>query len=283
MSTTVSRKIDWIDRDHPELIVFLLDQSGSMNDALAGGTRSKADEAADAINKTIQVTLAKCIKPEGVRDYFNIGVIGYGKDGEAASLLKSQTHIPISKLKNLARTEKRTKKLSDGAGGLVDMPVDFATWFEKVADDGTPMLHALGIARQWLLEWVGSHQHCYPPILINITDGRATDSTPQELIDSAKQIMALSTASGNAQVWNCHLSDRNESAVSFPSDESQLPKDELAGTLFDMSSILTEKVLMLASEKFNGLKNTSRGYVFNAGIEQLIDFLDVGTRQFELR
>ena len=43
-----------------------------------GGTRRKADVVADAINRFLQELSIKCAKEEGVRDYFHVGVIGYG-------------------------------------------------------------------------------------------------------------------------------------------------------------------------------------------------------------
>jgi hypothetical protein len=48
-----------------------------------------------------------------------------------------------------ARVETRTKKVSDGAGGLVDQAVKFPIWFDAVASGGTPMC--------------GAERHGWPP------------------------------------------------------------------------------------------------------------------------
>lgn len=70
-----------ISRTNPTCFLFLIDQSGSMSDPIGGQSGSrKADGVADAINKLLQNLIIKSSKSEGVRDYFHIGVIGYGAD-----------------------------------------------------------------------------------------------------------------------------------------------------------------------------------------------------------
>ena len=72
-----------ISRANPTAFLFLIDQSGSMADAISwwrkreqhGGKRMSM---ADAINRFLQELAIKCEGEEGVRDYFHVGVIGYG-------------------------------------------------------------------------------------------------------------------------------------------------------------------------------------------------------------
>jgi len=68
-----------ISRSNPGCFLFLLDQSGSMADGFAGGNgHSKADELATIINRLLASLVIRCSKDEGVRNYFDVGVIGYG-------------------------------------------------------------------------------------------------------------------------------------------------------------------------------------------------------------
>ena len=68
-----------ISRSNPSCFLFLIDQSGSMRDSFgADSGKRKADGVADAINRLLQNLVIKCAKTEGVRDYYNVGVIGYG-------------------------------------------------------------------------------------------------------------------------------------------------------------------------------------------------------------
>lgn len=69
-----------IRRATPSCFLFVIDQSGSMGDPFAGpgSGRSKAQELADVINRLLQTLVTRCAKGEEVRDYFEIGVLGYG-------------------------------------------------------------------------------------------------------------------------------------------------------------------------------------------------------------
>src|SRR2546425_3263556 len=121
-----------ISRNNPSCFLFLIDQSGSMADNFSGEVaKKKADGVADAINKLLQNLCIKCAKEEGVRDYFHVGVIGYGAHVQPAfgGMLAGRELVPISEIAlNPARIEVRTKKVSDGAGGLVDQSVKFPVW-----------------------------------------------------------------------------------------------------------------------------------------------------------
>ena len=65
-----------ISRTSPTAFLFVVDQSGSMADKMSSG-RSKAEFVADALNRTLVNLVTRCSKSEGVRDYFDVGVIGY--------------------------------------------------------------------------------------------------------------------------------------------------------------------------------------------------------------
>ena len=112
-----------ISRSNPSAFLFLIDMSGSMTDPYAGGKR-KADGVADAINKLLSNLSIKCTKSEGVRDYYEVGVISYGKQGQPVlgGELVGQALVTISNVANHpARIEERTKKEEDGAGGVSDI------------------------------------------------------------------------------------------------------------------------------------------------------------------
>lgn len=266
-----------ISRTNPSLVLFLLDQSKSMSYKLPGGDRSKAKEASDAINRQIGEFVLRCTKSDGIRDYFYVGVIGYGYiTGKVGSLIKGGKINPISSLANSAiRVEKRQMKVPDGVGGMTDVDYDFGVWFEPVANGDTPMCQALSLARDTVKEWIGEHPDSYPPIVINITDGQATDGDPTKV---ATEIMKLATSDGQTLIWNCHLSSSPSTPVSFPSSESELPDDKYARSLFEMSSVLPPQYVGYAREMYVNLNDNARAYVFNAQLEQLVQFIDIGTR-----
>ena len=297
-----------ISRANPSCFLFLIDQSGSMQEILnpsdiqameqpfsadgktythTANGKTKAEEVADAINRILQNLSIKCAKEEGIRDYFEIGVIGYGGENISSHVcsafggaLSGRDLIKISELaQSPARLEKRTKKVSDGAGGLVEQEVRFPVWFDPKSIGGTPMCKAMELAHKILSDWVAQHQLSYPPILINITDGESTDGDPTQVAESIKH---LGTGDGNVNLFNVHISSQKSSPVEYPDTDSGLP-DQYAKLLFNISSALPNHMQNIARQE--GLKVTdgSRGFVFNADIVSLIRFLDIGTRPSNLR
>ncbi len=273
-----------ISRTNPACIFFLIDQSGSMSDPFGGDNtkRNKAFGVADAINRLLQNLGIKCARAEGIRDYFEVGVIGYGAHVAPAfgGILKDRELIPISQVAgNPIRIEERTRQVEDGAGGLVNQTVRFPVWFDPVADNGTPMCQALLKAQSILQNWIGSHPTSFPPIIINITDGESTDGDPSNLAQSIQQ---LATNDGNVLLFNVHISSKKVSPIEFPDNEENLP-DEHARLLFRCSSILPEVMRNYAQQMGYTMSDLTKGFVFNADMVAVIKFLDIGTKVSDLR
>src|SRR5262245_42127557 len=69
-----------ITRTNPACILFLIDQSKSMGEpCVDGNPQTKAQMVADAINRLLQNVVLRSAKADGVRDYFRVGVLGYGR------------------------------------------------------------------------------------------------------------------------------------------------------------------------------------------------------------
>ena len=75
--------------------------------------------------------------------------------------------------------EERQVKESDGAGGVVEVTRKLPIWLRPKAGYGTPMCDALSTASTALQEWTSQHPDSYPPMVINVTDGAATDGNPE--------------------------------------------------------------------------------------------------------
>lgn len=273
-----------ISRTNPSCFLFLIDQSGSMQDPFGSGesTKKKADGVADAINRLLQNLVIKCAKSEGVRDYYYVGVIGYGAQvGPAFSgALASKELVPISEIANMpARIEERTKKVDDGAGGLVDQTIKFPIWFDAMANGGTPMCQAMNRVQGILAGWLAQHVTCFPPIVINITDGESTDGGPTS---AAEGIKNLASNDGNVLLLNLHLSSQRAMPSEFPDSEAGLP-DQYAQLLFRLSSLLPDYMRSIAQQEGFRVSDGTRGFVFNADMVSVIRFLDIGSRPSNLR
>ena len=274
-----------ISRDNPSCFLFLIDQSKSMEDEVSAGdgTQSKANGVADTMNRWLQELSIKCAKSDGVRDYYHVGVLGYGKTVGPGVNGSSDGNemIPVSQIAdNPARLEERVKKISDGAGGVTDQTIRFPVWFDPVADGGTPMCRAAGEAQRILSEWLTAHPDCFPPIVIHITDGEATDGDPTERI---RALTNMSSSDGNVMLFNIHLSDNPDaSSVTFPDSADDLP-DDYSKMLFETSSPLTPTMRALAKEHGFNPSETARSFVLNADMVLLVQAIDIGTRPANLR
>src|SRR5579859_4839141 len=151
-----------ISRANPGCFLFLLDQSGSMGDNFSGTSgHSKADELATIINRLLASLVIRCSKDEGVRDYFDVGVFGYGAHVKPGlqCLNGDGPIVPISRLADAPlRIEDRLQKIPDGAGGLVEQSVKFPVWVDPQAEGGTPMTEAFKHGKDALDYWVQQHK-----------------------------------------------------------------------------------------------------------------------------
>src|SRR2546422_4517976 len=90
---------------------------------------------------------------------------------------------------------RSVKKSDDGAGGVMDQTVKFPVWFDPYWKGGTPMCAALKEATEITQTWCQEHPNGFPPIVINITDGEATDG---DLVAEARKLTAGRGAIGRA-------------------------------------------------------------------------------------
>ena len=273
-----------ISRANPSCFLFLLDQSGSMEDGFGGSVtgRSKAQELADVINRLLQTLATRCAKGEDVRDYFDICVVGYGQTVGSALRppLGGRYFVRISEIAfNPAVLESRTERVPDGAGGFVEQAYYFPVWVDAAHAGETPMCAALRHVQNALEQWIAAHPGSYPPTVVHITDGEATDGDPTA---AAGAIRALATSDGPVSFFNLHLSSTASRPLTFPSSEAELP-DDFARMLFSMSSLLPDSIRREAATEGYAVTPASRGFAFNADLGETIRFIDIGTRVATIR
>lgn len=273
-----------ISRVNPSCFLFLIDQSGSMSDTFGTGEirKTKSESLADVLNRLLANLIIKCSKGDEIRDYFHLNIIGYGSTVEKLfiSSLSNQDVVPISAIaNNPARIEERIKKIDDGAGGLIDTTIKFPVWLDPVSSGGTPMCKGLQYAKSIIEKWINDNPNCFPPIVINITDGESTDGNPTFI---AQEIKNIQSTDGNVLFFNIHISSLKAMAIEFPDNPTLLP-DNFAKMLFEMSSVLPPHIQNAAKQEGYNVSDNSRGFTFNADLVALIRFLDIGTRPSNLR
>ena len=273
-----------ISRDHKAFILFLLDQSYSMTEPLGDSERRKCDELALAVNRWLHNMAIRASGDEGIRDWMDVGVIGYRTDQAAQPIIESaligtlagRQVVSITDIGNEpARIDSSIQKIKDEeTGEVLEVPSDDPIWIDPVAEGSTPMCHVLHHAHGILDSWIRDHQQSFPPIVVHITDGESQDGDPLPYADAVK---ALATTDGNVLLLNCHLSMAATDSLLFPARDPEVA-DPLAKVLFQMSSVLPEPLYNAAVAEGFGLEPNARGMAFNADMAVLIKFLDMGTR-----
>lgn len=266
-----------ISRASPTAILFVVDQSTSMRDRLQN-EKSKSEFLADVLNKTLYTIITTCSKADGIRDYFHIGVVAYsGQDARNGFQggLGAEVMHPISIIADAPlRIETRMKTIIGPREDVLEQSIKFPVWFEPQNRGKTSMCAGLGLAFKIMQTWCSEHPTAYPPTVLHVTDGHPTDGNPEPLAD---QIKRLATKDGPCLLFNLHLDVGSALPRVFPNDEHLL-SDRYGKALFRMSSELPLHALQIAKQKGLDVRAGARGFVFNAGIEQIADFFDIGTR-----
>jgi hypothetical protein len=266
-----------ISRDNPTAFLFVIDQSGSM-DEKSEGQRSKAEFVSDVLNRTLYTLITNCSKADGVRRYFDIGVLAYGGSDVATGFggtLSPGIIYPITAVAEAPlRVEERSRKMDDGAGGVVEQKIKFPVWFDPTSSGLTPMRAAMTKAAEAAAEWCDAHPNSYPATILHVTDGQSTDGSPEDIASALQQ---LHTLDGCVLLFNLHVTAGGGQEIVFPTTEANL-RDEYSQMLFRMSSELPPHLAKSATDKGYLISDGSRGFIFNADPKLIVDFFEIGTR-----
>ncbi|WP_420149478.1 hypothetical protein [Spirosoma sp.] len=276
-----------ITRTTPTAFVLLIDQSESMaGEVLFNGiTCSKADAVAQVVNQILWEMLLRCQKGDDIRHYYDVALVGYGGQSETDANLLMQAptgrrFLTPDELKAAAVRDEAIQQTKTIRGQTITTIIKRPVWVEPVANSLTPMKSALELAESLVQEWIVTYQgkDVYPPTVINITDGAASDAIADELLAVSNRIKALYTMDGNTLLFNVHLSDVSTEPLLFPSRAADLPADTFAQLLYDMSSSLpTSYNPDIAQLTGKDAAGAYTGFCFNADVNALVKFMNIGT------
>lgn len=281
-----------ITRKTPSAFVFMLDLSGSMEEKVNfnGETVTKATAVAGLINNTLSELVNHCRREEGYRDYLDIAVIGYGGDRAWSLLPEGNSHPVFRKPDELVyapvetRTVFRERILPDG--NKVMSSTEYKAWVKPYALGKTPMLSAFEQVYKLLYDWTRRHsdRQCFPPVVIHITDGEATDGEAHEVLAASEKLQQLRTDDGQVLLMNIYIgTDDGKQAVLFPASENELPDTPYARLLFGMSSPMpTIYRTRIAEITGSPVPETCRGMSYNTSMTDLISLLNIGSLSVSL-
>ena len=274
-----------ITRNNPTCFLFVIDQSASMGQQFGDRQepQTKAEGVASALNNLLRNLIITCSKSDGIRNYFDIGVIGYGETAGPAwsGPLYGRELVPIRDVAHYyTRTMEKREPILDPFGGKTEQVVKLPVWVEPKSAGSTPMCQALGQAHDVMKMWLLRNQTCQPPVVVHITDGEATDGNPASIMTALTELRSIN---GPLTLFNVHLSSRREAKpTSFPDTPDNLP-DNYARLLFDHSSFLTAYMRSVAWDNGLPLNESAHAFVCNADPALLITALEIGTRASYVR
>jgi hypothetical protein len=232
-----------ITRLHPTAFILLVDRSGSMRERVvfSGAEMTKARAVTLVANSFIDELLYRARREEGTRDYYDMAVIGYSGDGVRSLVSPDGEFTSPSRLAALpVPREMISRERVLPSGRSVVAVTRHNVWFREKAAGVTPMCEALGEALSLVEWWCRQKRNRvgYPPTVINITDGEASDGDAGAVRAVAERIRRTGTADGRTILMNLHLARKDDphSPVLFPSSPSELPDHRYARLLWDMSS-----------------------------------------------
>lgn len=275
-----------ITRNTPTAFIFMIDQSVSMRKEtqLYGETMAMSEAVARIVNHQLNELVLRCIKGNETRDYYDIAIIGYGEEAYSGwkGELEGRDFVKPSELKEhpykktTVRKETRTRK------GVKVVEVEEVQWIEANATKSwTKVHHAFDKAKQLLQNWMDKHhdKDCYPPTIINITDGEFNGASKEYVLQQANELKSMFTNDGNVILFNIHISANKGMSVTCPADKKEVSSNGFATTLFELSSLLPERY----SDRIADLRNDTipsdryTAMSVNADMSTLIQLMDIGT------
>ena len=275
-----------ITRNTPTAFIFLIDQSVSMQKytTLYGEEMPMAEAVARIVNHQLNELVLRCIKGSETRDYYDIAIIGYGEKAYSGwkGELEGRDFVKPSELKEHPYKKITTKKETRTRKGVKVVEVEEVQWIEAEATEGwTRVHHAFEKAKGLLDEWMEKHhdKDCYPPTIINITDGEFNGATKEYVLQQANELKSMFTNDGNVILFNIHISANKAVCVTCPASKDEVSFSSLATTMYEMSSLLPMRYSdRIADLRKDGTPNNRyRAMSINADMSTLIQLMDIGT------
>lgn len=275
-----------VDREHPTAFIFLVDQSVSMRrlTTFDGDDMTLSEAVARIVNKQINELVERCVKNNETRHYFDIAIIGYGEEAYSAwnGNLEGRDFVTPEEIRDNPFLKKKVSEEVRTRRGITIKEVEKKQWMVARHDGNwTHMDKAFKRAEGLLESWMQQHhdKDCYPPTIINVTDGEYNDVTHDKMQQLANQLKSMFTNDGNVLFFNIHVVPGHSESVVFPATVGELNQNGYGEKLFNMSSLLplnyNEKIRELFGDKQTDIRYHAMGV--NTGMERLVKMMKIGT------
>ena len=255
-------------------VVFVVDESTALETRIAGGTKSKAECIATAVNSLLaQLTAAD----------LDVAIVGYRGDGQGGAevgcrwggSLAGRRLVPAGQLADSPLTvENRVRRVPapGNPGMLQEETVRFPVWYvPTLASIAYPVM-GYGYCQHLLSAWVSSASPLRkPPMVVSFVG----DWLPQKAQQAVERIMGVASPLGPPLLLHVHLGGTSAARpVLYPSADSHLPAD-CARELFSCSSVLPDFMLAALRGYQVPVNSGARGMIFNATMADMIRLLSL--------
>ena len=275
-----------VDREHPTAFIFLVDQSVSMRrlTTFNGEDMTLSEAVARIVNSQVNELVERCVKSNETRHYFDIAMIGYGEEAYSAwnGALEGRDFVTPEEIRDNPFLKKMVKEEVRTRRGVTIKEVEKKQWMTARHDGSwTRMDKAFKRAEGLLETWMRQHhdKDCYPPTIINITDGEYNGVSHDAMLQLANQLKSMFTNDGNVLLFNIHIVPHQSEAVVFPATVGELNGDGYGERLFNLSSLLplnyNEQMRAIFGDKQPDIRYRAMGV--NAGMERLVKMMKIGT------
>lgn len=275
-----------VDREHPTAFIFLVDQSVSMRriTSFNGEDMTLSEAVARIVNAQINELVERCVKNNETRHYFDIAMIGYGVEAYSAwnGSLEGRDFVTPEEIRNNPFQKKMVKEEVRTRRGITLKEVEKKQWMVARHDGNwTHMDKAFKRAEGLLENWMKEHREkdCYPPTIINITDGEYNGVTDEKMQQLANQLKSMFTNDGNVLLFNIHVVPGHTESVVFPAGIGELNGNGYGEKLYNLSSLLplnyNEQIQSIFGDKQTDIRYHAMGV--NTGMERLVKMMKIGT------
>jgi len=258
-------------RNSNAAVVFLVDESAAMNARIAGGTKSKAECVATAINALLNQL--------GAGPAIDVAVVGYraAVDGRPeigsrwAGPLSGKTFVSTSDLAAAPlAVETRTRKVPAANGMIREEPVAFPIWYRPALGHGAVRSEAYRYAWERLSNWLADAAQPAEALLISLLGELGERETLGDAIAGFGQLGGTPL-----RVFHAHLGTSTRvPATLYPSTDLHLATPA-ARELFRVSSPLPPALAATLQQAQVTVNPSAHGLIHNAQFSDLVRFLSL--------
>ncbi len=205
----------------PQLLIVLVNQNPSMTEDI--DDIRKISLASQAVNKIIERIIVKNFDGEHPKNRYYISVVGYGDHitDIKSGFLRDLDESPIS-------VDKEIRRVSDGAGGVVDVECNIPKWIdiESSSIDKFLLPDSLDHCISIILQWLSSRPNTPAPIILNITDRILYSETDCSKVKSKlDELFAIPSIDGKCLFYNYIITADSDPYKRFPIVDDSLQNE----------------------------------------------------------